>query len=100
MKKLFILLVAFAGVAFAAEANELLKSYSVLATGIGLGIAALGGAVGMGNTAAATISGMARNPGVGGKIMTTMFIAIAMIEAQVIYTLVVGLILLYANPLL
>ncbi|MGP1450824.1 MAG: F0F1 ATP synthase subunit C [Wolinella sp.] len=102
MKKLILVFLALAGVAFAADmsANEMLKSYSVLAAGIGLGIAALGGAVGMGNTAAATISGMARNPGVGGKIMTTMFIAIAMIEAQVIYTLVVGLILLYANPLL
>ncbi|HCZ19494.1 F0F1 ATP synthase subunit C [Wolinella succinogenes] len=99
MKKLLFVFLALAGVAFAAD-GEMIKSYSAIAAGIGLGIAALGGAVGMGNTAAATISGMARNPGVGGKIMTTMFIAIAMIEAQVIYTLVVGLILLYANPLL
>ena len=76
----------------------MLLSYSAIAAGIGLGIAALGGAIGMGSTAAATISGMARNPGVGGKLMTTMFIALAMIEAQVIYTLVVALILLYANP--
>ncbi len=30
--------------------------------------------------------------------MTTMFIAIAMIEAQVIYTLVFAIIALYANP--
>lgn len=99
MKKLLFVFLALAGVAFAAD-GEMIKSYSVIAAGIGLGIAAFGGAVGMGNTAVATISGMARNPGVGGKIMTTMFIAIAMIEAQVIYTLVVGLILLYANPLL
>ncbi|MGD9596453.1 F0F1 ATP synthase subunit C [Wolinella succinogenes] len=99
MKKLLFVFLALAGVAFAAD-GEMIKSYSAIAAGIGLGIAALGGAVGMGSTAAATISGMARNPGVGGKIMTTMFIAIAMIEAQVIYTLVVGLILLYANPLL
>ncbi len=99
MKKLLFVFLALAGVAFAAD-GEMIKSYSVIAAGIGLGIAAFGGAVSMGNTAAATISGMARNPGVGGKIMTTMFIAIAMIEAQVIYTLVVGLILLYANPLL
>jgi len=54
----------------------------------------------MGHTAAATIAGTARNPGLGGKLMTTMFIALAMIEAQVIYTLVVALIALYANPYL
>ena len=63
-------------------------------------LAALGGAIGMGNTAAATISGTARNPGVGSKLMTTMFIALAMIEAQVIYALVIALIVLYANPML
>ena len=36
----------------------------------------------MGNTAAATIAGTARNPGLGGKLMTTMFIALAMIEVK------------------
>lgn len=97
MKKLLLVFFALAGVAFAAD-GEMFWSYSVVAAGIGLGIAALGGAVGMGNTAAATISGMARNPGVGGKLMTTMFIALAMIEAQVIYALVVSLVLLFANP--
>jgi len=103
MKKILFLMIAIASVAFASEgnvANETLKAYSVLAAGIGLGLAALGGAVGMGNTAAATIAGTARNPGMGGKLMTTMFIALAMIEAQVIYTLVIALIALYANPFL
>ena len=96
-------MVAMATAALAADgdvANETLKAYSVLAAGVGLGLAALGGAVGMGNTAAATIAGTARNPGMGGKLMTTMFIALAMIEAQVIYTLVIALIALYANPFL
>jgi F-type H+-transporting ATPase subunit c len=101
MKKIVLLMLAFAGMAFAAEAqvaNETLKAYSVVAAGVGLGLAALGGAIGMGNTAAATIAGTARNPGLGGKLMTTMFVAIALVEAQVIYTLVIALIALYANP--
>ncbi|WP_320036385.1 F0F1 ATP synthase subunit C [Halarcobacter sp.] len=100
MKKIVLLMLALAGFAFAAEAEagELLKAYSVVAAGVGLGLAALGGAIGMGNTAAATIAGTARNPGLGGKLMTTMFIALAMIEAQVIYALVIAMIALYANP--
>ena len=101
MKKILFLFAAFATAAFAADGvatGEMLKSYSVLAAVVGLGIAALGGAIGMGNTAAATIAGTARNPGMGGKLMTTMFIAIAMIEAQVIYTLVFAIIALSANP--
>ena len=103
MKKIVLLMLAIAGFAFAADdevANQTLKAYSVVAAGIGLGLAALGGAIGMGNTAAATIAGTARNPGLGGKLMTTMFIALAMIEAQVIYALVVAMIALYANPFL
>jgi F-type H+-transporting ATPase subunit c len=103
MKKVLLVLLAFAGLALAADgevANQTLKAASVIAAGVGLGIAALGGAIGMGNAAAATIAGTARNPGMGGKLMTTMFIALAMIEAQVIYTLVIALIALYANPFL
>ncbi len=103
MKKILFVFAALAASLFASDgavANETLKAYSVLAAGVGLGIAALGGAIGMGHTAAATIAGTARNPGMGGKLMTTMFIALAMIEAQVIYTLVIALIALYANPFL
>ena len=101
MKKIVLLMLAFAGMAFAATDGEsMIKAYSVVAAGVGLGLAALGGAIGMGNTAAATIAGTARNPGLGGKLMTTMFIAIALVEAQVIYTLVIALIALYANPFL
>lgn len=103
MKKILFVFFAFMGVAFAADSMsgvDLIKAYSAIGAVVGLGIAALGGAIGMGNTAAATISGIARNPGIGGKLTTTMFIAIALIEAQVIYTLVIALIVLYSNPLL
>lgn len=107
MKKILFLMFALASFAFAETAGQLveveainvwIKAFSVLAAGLGLGVAALGGAIGMGNTAAATIAGTARNPGLGAKLMTTMFIALAMIEAQVIYALVIALIALYANP--
>lgn len=108
MKRILFLLASFAVIAFAAtesnapveveSMNVWIKAFSLLAAGLGLGVAALGGAIGMGNTAAATIAGTARNPGLGPKLMTTMFIALAMIEAQVIYALVIALIALYANP--
>jgi len=103
MKKILLVLAAMTATAFAGEeavANETLKAASIIAAVIGVGIAALGGAIGMGNTAAATIAGTARNPGLGGKLMTTMFIALAMIEAQVIYAMVLGFIALFANPFL
>ena len=83
------MLLAVASAAFAsdgASSSEMVQAYSVLAAGVGLGIAAMGGAIGMGNTAAATIAGTARNPGMGGKLMTTMFIALAIIELGKIST--------------
>ena len=52
----------------------------------------------MGNAASATLNGIARNPSVASKLSTTMYISLAMIEAQVIYALVVSFVLLFANP--
>ncbi len=100
MKKIVALMAIFAAFAFASEGEAMIKAYSVVAAVVGLGLAALGGAIGMGHASAATIAGTARNPGMGGKLMGTMFIALAMIEAQVIYALVLALIALYANPFL
>ena len=100
MKKALVLFLALAGVAFAGngEAYTQIASFSAIAVGIVLGFAALGGAVGMGNAANATISGIARNPSIASKLSTTMYISLAIIEAQVIYALVIAFILLYANP--
>jgi F-type H+-transporting ATPase subunit c len=100
MKKFVALMAIFTAFAFASDADAMIKAYSVVAAVVGLGLAALGGAIGMGHASAATIAGTARNPGMGGKLMGTMFIALAMIEAQVIYALVLALIALYANPFL
>ena len=85
MNKIIFGLLAISTLVFAEDGTSTIQAYSVLAAGVG---------------AAATIAGTARNPGLGGKLMTTMFIALAMIEAQVIYTLVIALIALYANPFL
>lgn len=101
MKKVLFLLFAFASVSFADDMSGkvMLASYSALAAGLVLGIAALGGAIGMGNAASAALSGIARNPGLSGALVKNMFIALAIIEAQVLYGFVVALILLYLNPL-
>ncbi|CBG40005.1 ATP synthase subunit c family protein [Helicobacter mustelae] len=97
MKFVVTMFLGFLGFVFAGEISgaDFIRGLSVLAAVVGLGIAALGGAIGMGHAAAATISGTARNPGVGGKLFSTMFIALAMIEAQVIYTLVFAAIALF-----
>jgi len=75
-----------------------LYSAIVLAAGIGVGIAALGCGIGMGQATRGACEGISRNPELSGKLTVTMILGIALIETLVIYTLVIALILLYANP--
>ncbi len=84
-----------AGAAPAAGLDPLVKAMIALAAGIGLGIAALGGAMGQGRAIAAALDGIGRNPGASGKITTPMIIGLAMIESLVIYSLVVSLLLVF-----
>ena len=63
--------------------------------GIGIGIAAFGGALGQARGIAAALEGIARNPGASGKIITPMIIGLAMIESLVIYSLLVSLLLVF-----
>jgi len=104
MKKLFSILmllgvftVLFCGVAMAAEEakglDSQVKAMIALASGIGIGIAAFGGALGQGKAVASALEGIGRNPGASGKILTPMIIGLAMIESLVIYSLVVSLML-------
>jgi F-type H+-transporting ATPase subunit c len=66
---------------------------------VGLGIAAGGGGIGMGHAISGALTAMARNPGFYQRLFPNMLIGLALIESLVIYTLVIVLILLYANPL-
>ncbi|MFN3740075.1 MAG: ATP synthase F0 subunit C [Thermodesulfovibrionales bacterium] len=71
---------------------------AALGCAIGIGLAALGTGIGQGIGLSRACEGVARNPGVSGKIMTTLIIGLAMIESLAIYALVVVLIILFANP--
>ncbi|MGK7345180.1 MAG: ATP synthase F0 subunit C [Candidatus Nitrospinota bacterium M3_3B_026] len=90
--------------AFAAEGGAGggggINTYVALGCVIGLGLAAAGGGVGMGSAVSGAVSAMSRNPGFYGRIFTSMLIGLALIESLVIYTLVIVLLLLYANPFL
>ncbi len=64
-----------------------------LAAGIGIALAAFGGALGQGRTASSALSGIARNPGASGKIFTPMILGLALIESLVIYSLIISFVL-------
>jgi len=73
--------------------THMMKFGLAIATGLAIGIAAFGGALGQGRAAAAALEGIARNPGAAGKIVTPMIIGLALIESLVIYGLVVAILL-------
>jgi F-type H+-transporting ATPase subunit c len=80
--------------AFAAEgaANGTASgdAYQSLAAALAIGIAAFGGALGQGKTAAAALDGIARNPAAQGKIFVPMIIGLALIESLVLYAFVIA----------
>jgi F-type H+-transporting ATPase subunit c len=71
---------------------------SVVAAGFGITIAAVGCGLAQAMGLKAAVEGIARNPESSGKVTVAMLIGLAMIESLCIYTLVIGLILIYANP--
>ncbi|PKO19745.1 ATP synthase F0 subunit C [candidate division BRC1 bacterium HGW-BRC1-1] len=59
-----------------------------LAYPLGLGLAALGSAFGLGRAVGAAMEAMGRQPEAAGKIQTAMIIGAAFIEALTIYALI------------
>jgi F-type H+-transporting ATPase subunit c len=86
---------AMAAEGAAAGLDSSVKQMVALAAGIGIAIAAFGGAIGQGLGIASALNGIARNPGASGKVVTPMIIGLAMIESLVIYSLVVSLLLIF-----
>lgn len=82
---------AFAQPEAAAGAAAGLSVYSwiAIAAGIGIGIAAFGGALGQGNAVAAAMEGIARNPGSRDQVFVPFILGLALIESLVIYALVI-----------
>ncbi len=71
-----------------------------LACGFGIGVAALGTGLSMGNAINAALSGIARNPEASGQIQVNMIIGLALIESLCIYALVICLIMVFKIPTL
>jgi F-type H+-transporting ATPase subunit c len=64
-----------------------------LAGAIAMGLAALGAGIGNGLVVGRTIEGTARQPELGGRLQTLMFVGLALVEALPIISLVFGLLM-------
>jgi len=76
-----------------------LKMISVLGATVAISAGAVAMGFSMSKIAKSALDGMTRQPEAAGTIFTSMLIAMALVEALCIYTLVVALVLIVANPL-
>ena len=66
-----------------------------IAAGIAIGLAALGGAIGMGMSIGKSVEGISRQPEAEGKIRTTLMLGLVFVETAIIYALVVAILVIF-----
>ena len=70
-------------------------SAKAIGAGIVVGLAALGGTIGMGMAISKSSEGISRQPQAEGKIRTTLMLGLVFIETLVIYALIVAILLIF-----
>lgn len=82
--------------AVAVESNEnSVRSSKAIGAAIAIGLAACGGALGMGISIAKSAEGMSRQPEAAGKIQTAMMLGLVFVETAIIYALVVAILIVF-----
>ena len=98
-KKLILMFIILALTAFSAFAQQEGGTPAAAPSGVRwgvigasflLGIAAAAGAIGQSRAIAASVEGIARNPGAAAAIRLAMIIGLALIESLVIYALIIA----------
>ncbi|WP_068114755.1 F0F1 ATP synthase subunit C [Tropicimonas marinistellae] len=78
--------------------ENLIPIVSILAAALAVSFGAIGPALAEGRAVAAAMDAIARQPEAAGTLSRTLFVGLAMIETMAIYTLVIALLVLFANP--
>ncbi len=90
--------VAEASAAAAVKLDASSLGLALTGAAIAMAIAAFGCGIGQGLGLKAACEGVARNPEADKKLTTTLLLGLAFIESLAIYTLVISIIIIFANP--
>lgn len=71
---------------------------SIFTAGFTISIGCIGPALGEGKSVSSALSSLAQQPDAAATITRTLFVGLAMIESTAIYSFVVSMILIFANP--
>ncbi len=74
------------------------KALSVICSTAAVSVGAVAPALAEGKAIVAALEAIARQPESQGPLSRTLFVGLAMIESMAIYSFVVSMILLFANP--
>lgn len=77
---------------------SLIGAVSVFSAALCIAIGGISAGLGEGNAAANALKAMAQQPDESSNITRTLFVAMAMIESTAIYSFVITVLILYANP--
>jgi F-type H+-transporting ATPase subunit c len=78
--------------------QAIMMMVAMLVAGLTTAIGAVGAAMGESRIASAAMDATARQPDETASITRNLFVSLAMVESTAIFCLVIGLILLFANP--
>jgi F-type H+-transporting ATPase subunit c len=77
---------------------NLIQIVSIVSAAVAVSFGALGPAFAEGRAVAAAMDAIARQPEAANTLSRTLFVGLAMIETTAIYSLVIALLVLFANP--
>ncbi len=80
------------------NAQDWIAIVSIITAGLTVAGGAFGAALGEGRALGQGLDAISRQPDAASTISRTLFVGLAMVESSAIYPLVIGLILLFANP--
>ena len=80
------------------DSPSVLALVVMIVSAMGVAIGSIGPAFAQGKAVDSALDAIARQPDASDRISRTLFVGLAMIESLAIYSLVIALILLFANP--
>jgi F-type H+-transporting ATPase subunit c len=80
------------------DSTTLIAMASIITAGLTIAIGGIGPALGEGRSVSTALSSLAQQPDAATTITRTLFVGLAMIESIAIYSFVVSMIIIFANP--
>lgn len=80
------------------DSTTIIAMASIITAGFTISIGCIAPALGEGRSVATALTALAQQPDASPTITRTLFVGLAMIESTAIYSFVVAMIIIFANP--